>query len=224
MNMKKNFLILAILALPMMIFSQESTDKKAGSDAPKKIESEINTSIPVQAQYSEEFAIKNIEFSRKVDLVGKGDVLEVKMMFDNLNDDPKDLYIFVIASYEKTERTKSSFERPVPEKERIRSFVPFPDNIENFKYPEKDKQGNIIKNNKGKDKFKYIKFPKDSKAGVDPATQKPYRLNSKLLVVTEHLSKFRKNYFFFNEVAILVFDQDGKPVFRQLYKLKGYRR
>ncbi|MCU0846504.1 MAG: hypothetical protein MUD12_01290 [Spirochaetes bacterium] len=222
--MKKNFLILTILALPIMIFSQESTDKKAGSDAPKKIESQISTSIPVQAQYSDEFAIKNIEFSRKVDLLGKGDILEVKMMFDNLNDDPKDLYIFVIASYEKIEKTKSSFERPVPEKERIRTFVPFPNNIENFKYPDKDKQGNIKKDYQGRDKFKYIKFPKDPKAGIDPATQKPYRLTDKLLVVSEHLSKYRKNFFYFNEVAILVFDKDGKPVFRQLYKLKGYRR
>ncbi|OHD69192.1 MAG: hypothetical protein A2W19_06285 [Spirochaetes bacterium RBG_16_49_21] len=201
--------------MPQGDTSKESKDAKG----PVK----LTTNIPVLAQYSKKFAIKNIDFNKVIDIGGKGEVLEVQFVLQNLTDDPMDLYIFTIATFEKVERTRSSFEKPVPPTHRIRSFVPYPPDIANFQYPATDGEGNINRDKQGPEKFKFVKFPKNSKAGIDPNTGKPHHLVEKLIVRTTHLSKYRVNYFFFNEVAILIFDSEGKPAFRQLYQLQGTR-
>ena len=60
---------------------------------------------------------------------------------------------------------------------------------------------------------------------VEPlvSTYHTYHLKDKLNIWTTHLSKYRNNYFFFNEVTILIFDKDGNPLFRQLYSISGKR-
>jgi len=210
----KKILFLLIL-LPGALFAQESKSPDSA------IKSQI---IPVQAQYSESFSIKNVYFNKNLEINGKGEILEVVFEIRNKTDDPMDFYIYVIASYEKTEKSRSSFETPIPEKERMRSFVPYPFNLENFQYPVSDSKGNQVKDSSGKAKMKYIKFPRDPKQGINPATNDLYHLENKIIIRTTHLSKFRNNYFFFNNVSIMVFNKEGVPQYKQSYELIGYRR
>jgi hypothetical protein len=216
--MKKYILTILLLLMPGMLISQadksKSPEKSIGLD-------KIMTNIPALSQYSNNFTIKNLYFNKRIDLGGKGEILEVEFILENLSDEPQDLYLFTIATFEKTEKTKSSFERLVPTRERIRTFVVYPDDISNFTYPVTDEQGNVKKDKNGLDIVKLAKFPKNPKAGVDPKTGKPYHLKDRLVLYTTHLSSYRNNYYFFNNVAVLIFDSDGKPAFRQLSEIKG---
>jgi len=209
--MKRLYIIFLLVLVPVLAAAQDGANKNA--TPPEKAE-KIKTGIPVQAMYSNSFTINPFYFNKRIDTRGRGEILEVELVFQNETDSPLDLYIFVIASYEKTEKTKSSFEMPISEKERIRTFVPFPDNMANFQH-----------DNSGKgEKTRLVKFPKNPREGVDPKTGKSYSLEDKLLVRTTHLSPYKKNYYFFNNVTVLVFDSEGKPMFRQEYELKGIRR
>jgi len=208
--MKKFITLILVMLVPALLLSQADTSKSQEKSAGKD---KIITNIPTQAQYSDKFTIKNLYFNKRIDLGGKGEVLEVEFILQNLIDEPQDLYIFTIATYEKTEKTKSSFERPIPTRERIRTFVVYPDDISNFTYPVTDEQGNVKKDQNGK----------NPKAGVDPKTGKPYHLKDRLVLYTTHVSPYRNNYYFYNNVAILIFDSEGKPAFRQLYEIKGKR-
>jgi hypothetical protein len=211
--MKK--IVLLIVLLPAVIFSQET----------KSTESPVKSQIiPIQAQYSDEFCIKNVNFNKFVDIYGRGEVLEVEFEIVNKTDDPLDMYLIVIATFEKKERTRSSFERPIPEKERVRTFVPFPLNLDNFQYPVVDSKGNQAKDKEGKALTRYVKFPRDPKQGVNPLTGGMYHVEKKLVVRTTHLSKYRTNYYYFNEVAILAFNKNGEPQYKQSYRLVGFRR
>lgn len=211
----KKYIALLILALaPSMIFSQ--SEKPSGAP-------EVTTTIPVLSQYSNRFRVKNIFFNKKIDPSGKGEILEVEFLLENLTDDPMDLYIFTVATYEKKQKTRSSLEIPIPPEERIRTFVPFPGDISNFTYQDIDTIGKVKKDKDGNELVKLVKFPKNPKEGVDQATGKPYRLVDKLFITTTHLSLYRRNYFYFNEVAVLVFDSDGKPAFRKLFEIIGKR-
>lgn len=201
--MKKILFAVLFMSLSVLLFAQSKQEKKEI----------VNTHIPIQSQYSNIFEIRNVYFNRKIDLEGKGEILEIEMEIRNLTDVPMDLYLFTIASYEKVEKTLSSFEVPVPEKERIRNFVPYPDDIKNFEYDDTKKGG-----------IKFVKFPKNPKAGVDASTGKAYHLKNRIIVRTLHLSRYKTNYTYFNEVTILLFDAEGKPVFRQLYTISGTRK
>jgi len=223
--MKKALSFLLVLLVPAIILPQEVKKEEIKKDEPRKTSAaNVVTTIPVLSQYSEKFKLHNFSFNKKIDIEGKGDVLEVEFILKNQIDNPQDLYIFVIATFEKTEKTQSSFEIPISEKERIRSFVPFPFDIKNFEYPDTDSKGNVKKDENGHDRIRLIKFPKDPKLGINPYKGQPYHLKDNLLVRTLHVSKYRTNYFYFNEVAVLIFDSEGKPVFRQLYSLEGFRR
>ncbi len=222
--MKKYSIVLLALLVPAMLFSQDAKKE----EAPKKEETPKNqgnvlTNIPVQAQYSNNFEIKNLFFNKRTDVGGKGEILEVEFSLENLTDDPMDVYVFTIATFEKVEKTKSSLERPIPQRERIRTFVTYPDDISNFTYQDTDEKGNVKKDKNGLEIVKLVKFPKNTKAGVDPKTGKPYHLVDKLQIYTTHLSKYRRNYYFFNNLAVLVFDSEGKPAFRKLFEIKGKR-
>jgi hypothetical protein len=221
--MKKNILYISmmlVMLMPAFLLSQSDT----GKSHEKRVSlDKVMTNIPAQAQYSDKFKIKNLYFNKRIDLGGKGEILEVEFTVENLIDEPQDLYIFTIATYEKTEKTKSSFERPIPARERIRTFAVYPDDMSNFTYPVTDEQGNVKKDENGKDVVKLVKFPKNPKAGVDPKTGKPYHLVNRLQLYNIHLSPYRNVYYFFNNVAILIFDSEGKPAFRQLYEIKGKR-
>lgn len=214
--MKRSIMILALLLIPAFLMSQE--EKK------QPVKGDVITAIPVLSKFSNTFEIKNIDFNTRIDLGGKGEILECQFILENLTDDPMELYIFTIATFEKREPIKTSFESFMTEKERIRSFVAYPDDLSNFQYPDLDAKGIIKKDEKGKDRIKLEKFPKNAKLGINPSTGKAYQLKDKLIVRTYHLSKYRKEFYFFNNLVILIFDAEGKPLFRQYYELKGRRR
>jgi hypothetical protein len=205
--------LVLVLLVPAILFSQDTAKQ------PKK----VVTNIPVLSQYSNTFAIRDLYFNKKIDINGKGEILEVEFVLENLTDDPIDFYLFTIATYEKTEKTRSSFEEPVPPKERIRTFVTYPDEIRNFTHPVLDDKGNPQKDQNGLEIVKLVKFPQNPKAGVDQNTGKPYHLKDKLVIRTTHLSQYRRNYFFFNNLAVLIFDSEGKPAYRKLFEIKGKR-
>ena len=198
---RKLLIVIMVCIIPGWLFSQENTSVK-------------KQHIPIGSQYSHNFEISKIYFNRRIDTTGKGELLEVEMVIENQTDDPMDLYVHVVASYEKVEKTRSSFEMPIPEKERIRSFVPYPGDKSDYQYPHPEKSGETV----------LKKIPKTPKAGVNPDTGKPYHLEDKLLIRTYHLSEYRTNYFFFNEVTIVVFDSEGEPVYRQLFEIEGTRK
>lgn len=214
--MKRYVIFILLLIVPAFIFSQEQP-------AQQKQETKKNLT-PVVSQYSHDFAVRDISFNKRIDLSGKGELLEVEFNLVNKTDYAFDLYVFVIASYEVKEKTDSSFEDFIPREKRIRSFIPYPDVPDQFRTPILDEKGNIVKNVHGVDMYEYEKNPRDPRTGVNPETGKPYRLNQKLLIRTYHLSNYRTNYYFFNQAAILIFDKNGNPVFRQLYELNGWRR
>lgn len=221
--MTRRILIFLFLLIPALLSSQGTQPLPAK----KKTAMNASTSkakIYVQAKYSDQFRIKKVYFNRRLDVAGRGEILEVEMLVENLTDDPIDLYIFTIASYEVDVKSQTSFDRPVPPEKRIKNFRVFPDDIENFKYAYKGKDGKIKKDVWGKDIYLFKKVPRDIKKGVDPATGKIYHIKDKLVIRTYHLSPYRTNYYFFNEAAILAFDKKETPVFRQLYQLKGWRR
>ena len=222
--MKRSVIIILLLTVPALIFSQEQQSQQPSQQQAQQNQESKRKPSPVVSQYSHDFVVKDISFNKRIDVGGRGELLEVEFNLVNKTDYPFDVYIFVLASYEVKEKTDSSFEPPVPREKRIRSFVPFPDVPDQFRTPILDDKGNIRKNVHGVDMYDYEKSPRDPKTGVNPDTGKPYTLKEKMLVRTYHLSLYRNNYFFFNQAAILIFDKDGNPVFRQLYELNAWRR
>ncbi|MFC1670693.1 hypothetical protein ACFL20_09890 [Spirochaetota bacterium] len=169
--------------------------------------------------------MQKIYFNKRIDPKGRGWLLEVQMELENLSNEPIDLYVFVVATYEVSEGKKfSSFNRPIPPEERIKLFIPFPFDMKNFQYESKDVKGKPIKDDSGKIKIDLLKMPRNFKSGINPITGKIYRLNNKLEIRSYHLSKYRRVFYFFNEVAIIMFDKNGGLAFKQIYDLIGYRR
>lgn len=210
---------LVLIFLASAAFTQQEkpaeTQKQADSQT-----AESSTAIPVQSKYSNNFKITHVTFNKRIDLAGRGEIIEFEFIVKNNLDEAQELYIWTIATCEKTEKTKSSFESLIEEKDRVANFCPFPDNIKAFEYSGQNKTSD----NLAKSKISYIKYPKDPKSGVNPDSGKPYLLKDKLLVTTKHLSRYRNNYTYFNNFTLLIFDKDGKLVFRQLYELKGWRK
>lgn len=204
-----SFLIL--LFIPVLLLPQGKTKKQDNKGI-------VDTAISPLSLQSKDFSIKSIDFNKRIDIKGRGEILEVVMVLKNNTDNPIDLYVFTIATYEKTQKTRSSFEKLIPEKEKLRTFKAFPGPDSNFQYPKYDPSGKIEKNKKGETKMRYVKFPKDPKKG------KFYTLKNKIIYRSAHLSEYRSNYFYFNEVMVLIFNKEGKPIFRQLYKVIGQRR
>ncbi len=210
--MLKKILAAAFVILPLALFAQSGPVKDAPDTKGKSALTVTN--IPVQAQYSDKFEVEHCYLNRRIDPRGKGELLEVELILKSHRDEPLEMYLFTIATYEKIEKTKSSFEIPVPERERIRNFVPYPDDVKNYEYDNPDAKGKTM----------LVKHPTNPKAGIDPATGKPYTLKDRLVVRTYHLSPYRVNYVFFNNVTILIFDGEGNAMFRKLYEIKGRRR
>ena len=200
--MRQGIIITIILFLfSISIHTQEKQDKK-------------NINIPAQALRSDKLKVNEIYFNKMIEGSGKGEILEVEFSIENKIDDPLDLYIFVIATFEWDERTEKSFERPIPEKDKIRNFVASTSDIRNFQYRHPKKKGESV----------LLKYPKDPKAGVNPSTGKPYHIIDYIFVRTYHLSRYRNRYYFFNEVALQIFDKDGELLFNQLYDISKVRR
>lgn len=206
--MKRGILITFIFSIFISsLFSQDSSGTRN--------EAKGNTgNIPAQALYSNKVYIDEVYFNRITEPLGKGEILEVSFELKSRVDEPQDIYIYVLATFENTEPDSSSFDMPIPQEERIKSFVPYPlEDSKNYEYPDPENKNKTI----------LIKYPKNSKTGIDPATGKPYHLVDFINIRTKHLSRYRNNFFFFNWVTILIFDKDGSPIFRQLYELSGKR-
>ena len=200
-------LLLIFLLFPVMVFSEEH-DNEGAVDI---------TQFPVQSLRSDTFKLKNLSFNKKIENM-QGELLEVEFQLENELDIPQQFYIFVIATYEKSYKTTSSFESPsLDDITEIKLISSYPEDLSNFEY--------IVKNDK-KDTGKktYIKYPKNIKTGVDPATGKPYELRDDLIFRSNHLSKYGRKFYYFNSITILIFDIEEKLVFRQIYSIKPMKR
>ncbi len=201
----KKILIILILLFPSLLFSQQKTEGDGGS---KK--------FPYQSVRTDKLKLKALSFN-KIIPDPRGEILEVEFKLHNMTDSPQNLYIFVIATFEKSFKTTSSFQSPsLEDKDHMKLFIPFPENIKNFEYAMKDSSG--------KDKIQYIKYPKNIKAGINPATGKMYTLDETLTFRSRHLTRYLKQFNFFNEIAVLIFDENENLMYRQLYKVRGKQR
>lgn len=206
LKMKRFLSLLFLLVIPVFLFSQ---DKGTQNTSGKKL-------FPVQAVGTKLFKVYNISFNKMVPGYA-GEVLEVEFQLKNLIEEPLELYIFVIATYEKSYKTDSSFQSPSLDDEiQIKNIKVSPDDLSNFEYTEKDDAGN--------DKKVYIKYPKNIKAGVDPATGKPYMLDEDITFRTKFLSKYARKYYYFNNVTILIFDNKEELLYREVFKVKEKKR
>jgi hypothetical protein len=202
----KRFLSLLILIIPVLLFSQ---DKGTENTSGKKV-------FPVQAVGTKLFKIYNLSFNKMIPGYA-GEVLEVEFQVKNLIETPLELYIFVIATYEKSYKTDSSFQSPsLDDPAQIKNIKVFPDDLSNFEYSEKDQAGN--------DKKVYIKYPKNIKAGVDPVTGKPFMLDENITFRTKFLSNYTRRYYYFNEITILIFDEKEELLYRDVFKVKEKKR
>lgn len=200
----KRFLSLLIILIPVLLFSQE-TQTLSG----KKI-------FPVLAVKTDLFKVYNMSFNKTIPGY-EGEVLEVEFQIKNLIEMPHELYIFVIATYEKSYKTDSSFQSPsLDDPAQIKNIKVFPDDLTNFEYTEKDQAGN--------EKKIYIKYPKNIKAGVDPSTGKPYMLDENITFRAKFLSKYARKYYYFNEISILIFDNKEELIYREVFKVKEKKR
>jgi len=202
----KHLIISLLVITPVMLFSQDkAADKKL--DLKKQ---------PVLSIFSDLFKVKNLSFSKEQP-DNSGEILETEFQIENLTNVSMDLYIFVVATYEKEYVTKSSFEKPDAEdRNLIKLIQTYPDEISNYEYTVKDSTGAETK--------VYQKYPKNVKAGIDKKTGKPYTLNDIITFRSLHLSKFLKRYYFFNEITIMIFDSEEKLLFRQNYTVKPVKR
>ncbi|HQO39090.1 MAG TPA: hypothetical protein PK986_01350 [Spirochaetota bacterium] len=201
----KRLIMILFLLFPVMIFSQNTaTDGKTDF-----------TAFPVQSVRNDSFNLINLSFNEFVSDI-RGKTLEVEFQLESKLDYSRQYYIFIIATYEKSYKTKSSFESPsLDDPDEIKLLVPFPDDMSNFEYNDRDE--------KGTEKKVYAKYPKNIKSGVDPITGQPYVLDDRLTFRSRHLSKYRKNFVYFNQVCILIFDADEELVFRQVYEVRAKR-
>ncbi len=202
----KHLLISLFLITPALLFSQDKgTDNKL--DLRKQ---------PVLSIFTDLFKLKNLTFTREQP-DNSGEILGTEFQLENLTNVSMDLYIFVIATYEKEYISKSSFEKPdLEDKNLIKLIQTYPDDVTNYEYIEKDSTG--------AEKKVYQKYPKNIKAGIDKKTGTPYKLDDTITFRSRHFSKFMKKYYFFNEITILIFDSDEKLLFRQNYTIKPVKR
>ena len=206
--MKKRFFIIVLIAcLPLAVNAQSP----AQPEKPKQAEGKRDM-FPPQTVLNSDFTVSRPSFTRKGDNAGKGEIIEVSFDIENSTDIPKDLYVFVIATYEKTKWIKDSFEtkKVRPENVVIEYFTCYPDSRKNYEYEE---NGQTV----------LRKYPKDYKLGINPATGKIYTLKDKLIIRSEHLTEYRKNFAYFNNVTVVVYDDDGILKYRQTYALEGRR-
>ncbi len=202
----KHLIITLFLITPALLFSQ---DKSADTKIDLKKE-------PVLSIFTDLFKLKNLSFSREQP-DNNGEILETEFQLENLTNVSMDLYIFVIATYEKEYITKSSFERPeLEDRNLIKLIQVYPDELSNYEY--------TVKDDSGVDKKYYQKYPKNIKAGIDKKTGKPYNLNDIITFRSRHFSKFMKKYYFFNNISILIFDSEDKLLFRQNYVVNPIKR
>ena len=201
----KRILIFLIALIPALLFAQDQANIK---NDPFK--------MPVLSIATDKFRMADLSFNRMVP-GGDEDILEVEFMLHNLTDDPMKLYVFVIATYESHFFTTSSFQRPsLEDREEIKVFTPFPDDVKNFQYTFKDE--------KGAEKTESLKFPKNVKTGVNPGTGEPFQLYERLTFRSYHPFRDLRKFNFFNEITILIFDEKEELIYRDFFKVTQKRR
>lgn len=201
----KRILVLLFILIPVFIFSQDQEEIKRDS-----------LKMPVLSVDKKNFNVAEMSFNRIVPGSSE-EILEVEFALNNLTDDPMSLYIFVIASYESHFFTTSSFQRPsLEDRDLIKVITPFPEDIKNFEYTYKDEKGN--------EKIEYLKYPKNIKAGINPGTGEPYKLYDKMIFRSYHPFKDIKKYNFFNEIIILIFDENEELQYKNFFKVTPKRR
>ena len=201
----KRTLIFLLVLIPVFIFGQDQEKIKIDS-----------LKMPVLSIDKNRFDVTDMSFNKILPGANE-EILEVEFELTNLTDDPMSLYIFVIATYESHFFTKSSFQRPsLEDRDTIKVITPFPEDIKNFEYTYKDKEGN--------EKTEYLKYPKNIKAGIKPGTGEPYMLNEKMIFRSYHPFRDIKKYKFFNEITILIFDEKEELVFKNFFNVKPKRR
>jgi hypothetical protein len=207
--MIKKVLIIAVISF----LSGVGFAQSPAVDQTKKTSTlESKDQFPPQSVTNDDFTVSQPTFLKKQNNEGKGEELEVGFDITNNTDNPHDLYIFVIATYEETDWQYNSFKtrKVIPRKVQIEYFSPYPDDQKNYEY-----------DINGAKEIK--KYPKDYKLGVNPNTGKIYTLKDKIIVRSNHLTLYRKNFKYYNNIAIIVYDDEGKVKFRREYILNGRR-
>lgn len=201
----KRILIFLLIVFPVILSGQDQENIK---NDPRK--------MPVLSINTDRFTMTDMSFNWAVP-GGKEEILEVEFALNNLTDDNMKLYIFIIATYESHFFTKSSFERPsLEDREMIKVINTFPEDVKNFEYTYKDEKGNEV--------TEYLKYPKNIKAGINPGTGEPYKLNERLIFRSYHPFKDLKKYKNFNEISILIFDEKENLIFRDFFHVKPMKR
>jgi hypothetical protein len=202
----KHLLISLLLITPVLLFSQDK-----GADSQFDIKKQ-----PVLSIFTDLFKVNNVTFTKEQKDY-YGEYLGTEFQIENLTNVPMDLYIFIVATYEYEYITKSSFEKPdLEDRNLVKLIQTYPDEVSNYEYTQKDSTG--------AEKKVYLKYPKNIKAGIDKNTGKAYRLEDSFTFRCRHFSKYIKNYYFFNEITLLIFDSDEKLIYRQNYTVKPIKR
>lgn len=230
--MKKKLIFAAVIILSTAAIFAQNTQNTGGNAADDIV------SLPAQSCRTHLFDVEKFSIMFGYEPRGFGEVLTTEFNLKNKTDDELELYIYAIATYEVEDFDKSSFKMPRPGEGEVTilNFVPYPIAAEdNDKPASKMKHANFrYRAGKDSDSLGILqKFPRDPKLGIDPTTGGTYKLKDTLFVKTRHVSKYRKNYVFFNHVTLLIFDaknltdEKGKlnpPLFRQVYRIEGKRK
>ncbi|MFA5519874.1 MAG: hypothetical protein WDA74_11525 [Spirochaetota bacterium] len=201
----KRIIIFLFTLIPLFIFAQDMEEIKRDS-----------FKMPVLSVDKNRFNVSEMSFNRIVSGSNE-EILEVEFVINNLTDAPMSLYVFVVATHESHFFTTSSFQRPsLEDRDAIKVITPFPEDIKNFEYTYKDE--------KGDEKTEYLKYPKNIKAGINPNTGEPYRLDERMIFRSYHPFRDIKKYKFFNEIIILIFDENEELQYKNFFKVNPKKR
>jgi hypothetical protein len=230
--MKKKILFATFIFLASVAIFAQNTQNTGSNQTDETI------TLPTQSFRTHLFDVEKFSIMFGYEHRGFGEVLTTEFNIRNKTDDELELYIYAIATQEADDFNKSSFKMPRPGEGEVTilNFIPYPIAAEDNDKPySKMKHANFrYKTGKDSDPLGTLqKFPRDPKLGIDPTTGGTYKLKDCLFVKTRHVSKYRKNYVFFNHVTLLIFDaknltdEKGKlnpPLFRQVYRVEGKRK
>lgn len=203
--MFKRLIYILFVIYPLVVFSQENT-------AENKVDASVDDK-PVLAVLTDVFDIKSLSFNKRNDPKGRGEELQVEFQMYNNTNLKRNLYIFVVATYEEEIWARNSIlgTKILPIRSDIKFIETYPSDNDNFKYEEDGKTY-------------YDKYPKDYKLGINPYENKPYFLDEDLIVRTSVISKYRKKFMFFNHVTLIIYGDEGELLFRQVYRIDSYRK
>ncbi len=204
-------IVISLFLLPALLFGQNETNEQPAGQNTDNIE----ITRPVQAAETQMFTIKHMSFNHKLDLKGRGELLQVEFQLYNDTDVDLKLYIFTIATEEELDWNYNSF--------GTKKLSLNDSNILYFRANPSDEELYTYELENGEQLL--VKYPKDVTAGVNPATGEPFLLKDTLAYRADMLSHYRKKFSFFNHVTVLIFDADTEElVYRQIWTLDGTRK